>query len=237
MQWPTPDQVRELCPLPDGYHVAVMARGDIPLLIASVRAWFPGVTVGQGSLYLGERFYLDQVVMDDERDRNVIVLLIWRGSELAAFGSWERESAALTLYARLGAVAPAHRGAGLAIAAMQLGERLGRAMGAGFIHTLATMKTPHMQLALQRAGYQLIGFMPGYDREETSPGVVRRVFEAGYAKRLAPAEEFLRPEDRNMTPQVRRLFDFMFPAESSLTPSASRAAAHPIQPPLQGAKA
>jgi hypothetical protein len=88
------------------------------------------------------------------------------------------------------------------------------------------MKTPHMQLALERAGYQLIGFMPGYDREETAPGVVRRVFEAGCAKRLAPAGAFLRPEGRNMTPQVRRLFDKMFP-ESGLTAAASLPDAFP----------
>jgi hypothetical protein len=90
---------------------------------------------------------------------------------------------------------------------------MGRAMGAGFIYTLATMKMPHMQLALERAGYQLIGFMPGYGREQVSPGVVKRVFEAGYAKRLAPADEFLRPEDKNMTPNAKRLFDIMFPPE------------------------
>ena len=101
----------------------------------------------------------------------------------------------------------------MAVTAMELGEKMGRAMGAGFIYTLAPMKMPQMQLALERAGYQLIGFMPGYDREETSPGIVKRVFEAGYAKRLAPAEEFLRPEDKNMTPNAKRLFDTIFPPE------------------------
>jgi hypothetical protein len=55
--------------------------------------------------------------------------------------------------------------------------------------------------------------MPGYDREEVAPGVVKRVYEAGYAKRLAPAEEFLRPEDKNMTSSVKRLFDIIFPPD------------------------
>lgn len=62
-------------------------------------------------------------------------------------------------------------------------------------------------------GMGSLGFMPGYDREEVSPGVVKRVFEAGYAKRLAPAEQFLRPEDKNMTPNAKRLFDVIFPPE------------------------
>ena len=137
--------------------------------------------------------------------------IIKKGDELVGMGSWERESAALTLFARLGVIAPAHRGARMAVLAMELGEKMGRSMGAGFIYTLATMKMPQMQLALERAGYQLIGFMPGYDREEVAPGVVKRVFEAGYAKRLAPAEEYLRPDDKNMTPNAKRLFDTIFP--------------------------
>ncbi len=213
MQWPTLEKISLMSPLPEGYHYAFMTRDDIAPVISSIREWFPSVTVGLGSWYLAEQFYLDDVVMEDDMNKSVLVLLIKKGIELVGFGSWERESAALTLFARLGAIAPAHRGARMAVTAMELGEKMGRAMGAGFIYTLATMKMPQMQLALERAGYQLIGFMPGYDREETSPGIVKRVFEAGYAKRLAPAEEFLRPEDKNMTPNAKRLFDMIFPPE------------------------
>lgn len=213
MQWPTIKEISAMTPLPEGYRYELMRRTDIDPLIEAIREWFPSVSVGVASCYLTEQFYLDNVAIDDETDRGIIVLLIKKGGELAGMGSWERESAAKTLYARLGVIAPEHRGAGMAVLAMELGEKMGRAMGAGFIYTLATMKMPQMQLALEHAGYQLIGFMPGYDREEVSPGVVRRVFEAGYAKRLAPAEEFLRPEDRNMTPSVKRLFDIIFPPE------------------------
>ncbi len=213
MQWPTIEAISTMTPLPDGYRFEPLRRADIGPLIEAIRTWFPSVSVGAASCYLTEAFYVDKAVMDERTDRDVIVLLIRKGGELVGMGSWERESAAMTLYARLGVISPAHRGAGLAVLAMELGEKMGRAMGAGFIYTLATMKMPQMQRALEHAGYQLIGFMPGYDREEVSPGVVKRVFEAGYAKRLAPAEEFLRPEDRNMTPNAKRLFDIIFPTE------------------------
>lgn len=213
MQWPTMEAIAAMTPLPEGYRFERMRRADVGPLIDAIRAWFPSVSVGAASCYLTEQFYLDKVVMDGETDKDVIALLIKKGDDLVGMGSWERESAAMTLYARLGVIAPAHRGARMAVLAMELGEKMGRAMGAGFIYTLATMKMPQMQLALERAGYQLIGFMPGYDREEVSPGVVKRVFEAGYAKRLAPADEFLRPEDRNMTPNAKRLFDIIFPPE------------------------
>jgi len=207
------EEITAMTPLPADYRFEHLQRDDIDPLITAIREWFPSVAVGAASCYLTEQFYLDNVVMDDETDKDVVALLIKRGDELVGMGSWERESAAMTLYARLGVIAPAHRGARLAVLAMEHGERMGRAMGAGFIYTLATMKMPQMQLALERAGYQLIGFMPGYDREEVSPGVVKRVFEAGYAKRLAPAEQFLRPEDKNMTPNAKRLFDVIFPPE------------------------
>ena len=213
MQWPTISEISAMAPLPEGYRFERMTRSDIGTLVEAIREWFPSVSVGAASCYLTEQFYLDKVVFDDQTDRDVIALLIKNKGELVGMGSWERESAAMTLYARLGVISPAHRGVRMAVIAMELGEKMGRAMGAGFIYTLATMKMPQMQLALERAGYQLIGFMPGYDREEVAPGVVKRVYEAGYAKRLAPAEEFLRPEDKNMTPSVKRLFDIIFPPD------------------------
>lgn len=213
MQWPTIQEISALTPLPAGYRYEPLRRTDIGPLIETIHQCFPSLSAGSEACYFTEQFYLDKAVMDDRADKDVLVLLIKKGDELAAMGSWERIDSAMTLYARLGVVAPAHRGARMAVFASELGEKMGRAMGAGFIYGLATMKMPQMQLALEHAGYQLIGFLPGYDREEVSPGVVKRVFEAVYMKQLAPAEEFLRPEDKNMSPNAKRLFDIIFPPE------------------------
>jgi hypothetical protein len=57
------------------------------------------VSVGAASCYLIEQFYLDKVVIE-ETDKDVIALLIKKGDELVGMGSWGRESAAMTLYAR-----------------------------------------------------------------------------------------------------------------------------------------
>jgi hypothetical protein len=89
-----------------------------------------------------------------------------------------------------------------------------RKMGAGFIYGLATLKIPNMQLALERAGYQLLGFAPGYDREMVAPGVVKRVYEAFYAKVLVPDEELLRPDPRTCRPEPRRSSISCFPTET-----------------------
>ena len=56
---------------------------------------------------------------------------------------------------------------------------------------MATLKAPYIQIALERAGYQLLGFVPGYDREVVASGDVKRVFEAVYAK--VPREPRRRP--------------------------------------------
>ena len=69
---------------------------------------------------------------------------------------------------------------------------------------LVTLKHPYMQQGLEQAGYRLLGFFPGYDRELVAPGV-KRVSQAVYAKLLAPENKVLRPDPKNMTPTARRL--------------------------------
>ncbi len=73
-------------------------------------------------------------------------------------------------------------------------------MGAEFLFGLATLKIPHMQSALEKAGFQLIGFTSGYDCEEVAPGDVRRVFEGVFCKVLVPEDELMRPDPANLTP-------------------------------------
>ena len=211
MNWPNVNAISDQAPLPESYRYAQLRRTDVPALIAAISDWYPDVSVGAASCYLDPSFYEEDASLAGEGERDLWIVLIWQENELAGFGSWDRERAAETLYARFGVVSPKHRGAKLAVRMMQLGEAVGRAMGAGFIYTMATLKVPHMQQALERAGYQLLGIAPGYDRELVSPGVVKRVYEAYYAKVLVPESELLRPDVSNMTPKTRELFELLFP--------------------------
>ena len=212
MNWPGNDAISAMIPLPEGYRAERLRRSDIPALIAAIRVWHPDISVGAASCYLREDFYNDKALLDGETDKDLLVILIKHADELAGMGSWEREQDALAIYARFGAIAPHHRGAKLAVRAMEFGENLARAMGAGFIYGLATLKIPNMQLALERAGYQLLGFAPGYDREMVAPGVVKRAYEAFYAKVLVPDEDLLRPDPKNLSPKAKALFDVLFPS-------------------------
>lgn len=211
MKWPDIAEVSQQVPFPEGYTGTRLNRNDIPLLIESIEHWYPDVSVGGASCYLTRDFYEREATLEGELDKPLLVLMLWKEGELAGFISWDWEEAPQAVYARFGVVNPKHRSAGLGTIGMMFGEALGRMMGAGFIYSMCTLKMPQMQLAFERAGYKLLGFAPGYDKEIVSPGVVKRVFEAYYAKILVPHEALHVPEEKNLTPQTLALFKTMFP--------------------------
>jgi len=211
MKWPTLDEMSALAPLPDGYSYERLQRSAIPALIAGIKIWHPDIAVGAASCYLREDFYTDKVFLEGEAERDICVLLFKCNDELAGMWSFEQEPEALAIYGRLLIIAPAHRGSRVAVNAMLGTERIGRAMGAEYMYVMATLKNPYMQLAMERAGYQLLGFTPGYDREVAAEGDVKRVYEAVYAKVLVSEHSLLRPDPRNLTPKTKTLFELLFP--------------------------
>jgi len=121
------------------------------------------------------------------------------------------------LYGRIGVVSPMHRGMSLGDQFPALAEAIGRDMGMGMVYGLATLKVPHMQAKFERWGFQLIGIIPGFDREMVEPGVVKRVYEAIYAKVLVDEDDFLMPCYADMTPRTAELFALLYPGKA--TPS------------------
>lgn len=207
MSWPSFEQFCTLIKLPEGYRFEFLKRSDVPTLAAAIGRWHPDIAIGGGSCYLREGFYADHVYFDGGPDRDVMVVVFVRGEEIVGMWSVEREPDTLVLYARLIVIDPKHRSAKLASNVMSIAESIGRAMGAEFIFGLATLKIPHMQHALETAGWQLIGLSSGYDQEQVAPGVVKRVFEAVYCKVLVPEEDLVRPDLRNLTPRARALWE------------------------------
>lgn len=210
MRWPTASELSAFVLLPDGYRFAELNRAMTPPLIAAITDWHPQISVGVASCYLREDFYYNSVVLEGNVDRDILVVPLTFDGELAGVWSFEREIDSLAIYGRLIIIAPKHRGAKLAAIAMKGTEDLGRFMGAAFLYALATLKTPYVQRALEGAGYRLLGFFPGYDREEVAPGVVKRVYQAVYAKLLASENEVLRPDLGNLTPRARALYGLLF---------------------------
>lgn len=199
-------------PLADGYHFDLLDRTDIGTLISFVETWFPDIRVGGASCYMREDFYAKKVFFDDARRGDVLVLLLKRVEELAGMFSCEFDGETLSVYAGLGVVAPQHRGANLAQAGITFTEAIGRRMGMGLAYGMATLKAPHAQRAFERAGWELIGIAPGYDREMVAPGVIKRVYEAVYSKVLVTDADLLWPERKNLTPRTQAFFDWVFAA-------------------------
>lgn len=170
MKWPTIDELSTLMPLPQGYRFDRLDRAHVAPLIAALKIWYPDISVGVASCYLREAFYHDRVCIDGGTERDIWVVPIRFNDELVGVWSIEREVDSFAVYGRLIVLAPAHRGASVSVMAMVGSENVGRAMGAAFVYAMAPLKTPYVQRALEHAGYRLLGFFPGYDREEVAPG-------------------------------------------------------------------
>ena len=211
MKWPAIDELPTLVPLPQGYSFERPSRANIAALIEAIKVWHPDIAVGVASCYLREDFYHNRVFLDGEAQKDVWVVLFKFNDEVVGVWSLEREVEALAIYGRLVIVAAPHRGAKLAGSVMNGSEDMGRSMGAQFLYGMATLKTPYAQRALERAGYRLLGFFPGYDREQVAPGVVKRVYQAVYGKLLVPHDEVHYPDPKNLTPKARALFELLFP--------------------------
>jgi hypothetical protein len=213
MSWPSVDEIERRAPLPAGYHYEYLRWEQVPALIAGLQEWYPGIEAGNASCHLRAQFYRDKVCLDGrlEQEQDFLVILFMQGSEMAGMFSVERDIDSEVLYGRICAIAPKHRGAYLSRNVLLLEEQLGLAMKMGMVYGLATLRYPHMQATFERMGWQLIGITPGFDREMVAPGVVKRVYEAVYAKVLAPPEELLRPRAQDMTPAAKALFDLLYP--------------------------
>ena len=214
MKWPQLDEFAALVPLPAGYQWMQLDRALVAPLIQALRVWHPTISIGVASAYLQEAFYEEKVCLDGRDDKDIFAAVISFNGELVGFWSTEREIDSLAIYGRLLVLAAAHRGSKLSVQIMNGATDLGRAMGAQFHYALATLSIPHVQRMLESAGYQLLGFFPGYDREEVAPGVVKRVYHAVYGRLLVPKSEVHWPDPQNMSPHARALFALLFEGET-----------------------
>jgi hypothetical protein len=209
----TRDQVARLAdavPLAAGYRFELLQRDDIPALARSVRDWFPEISVGGASQYVSEDFYRQHALSEGDPIGDHIVLVLRSCSALAGMFACEIDPETQSVYAAVGVAAPKHRGANLAYAGISFTEELGRLAGMGFAFGMATLKHQFAQLAFERAGWRLVGITPGYDREMVEPAVVKRVYEALYAKVLVADAHLLHPLRHNLTPRTQAFFDRVF---------------------------
>ncbi|WP_342616279.1 hypothetical protein [Rhodoferax sp. GW822-FHT02A01] len=211
MRWPTVADMEAMVPAPQGYSLEFLHRKDILTIIELIKSWHPSVSVGASAPYSREAFYLKEVSLRGESETDVAVCVIRKGEEVIGMSANARDQDTLTIQNRLTVICPAHRKGGVFHWLFQLLEPVGRAMGCEYSYAMVTLHYPPVQMLCEQFGYQLAGIVPGFDRELVAPGVVKRVYEALYAKPLVAEAELLFPDKRQLLPKVAALLDQLYP--------------------------
>jgi hypothetical protein len=207
---------------PTGYELAQLEREDVPHVVAGLRSWYPDVVVGAESCHLDPDFYYQKTMLADvTEDRDVFPMVAKHLNGIAAMMTFEKNGHSRTITCRMGAIAPDHRGPALALLGPMLLDNLGRAIGAELAYYFATLKTPHQQVLAERLRYQLVGIVPGYDRDMVRPGEIRRVYEAVYARILIGPDRIELPLLDALTSRTQALWKAIFgalpPADATIS--------------------
>jgi hypothetical protein len=214
MHWPSIAALSSALSLPTGVVLRQFRASELDALPALIRAWYPAVSVGAESVFLDPAFLLREVAHEGH-DADIFAFGIHQDAELVGMMSFERESAARTLHARLGLIAPSARAGFLGALGFVIFEALGRMVGAELCMSYVTLAGRHQQLFARRRGFRLVGVVPGFDRDLQPDGTVRRVTEALYVKSLVPDADLLPPALEHLTPEVQQLLALVTSAPSS----------------------
>jgi hypothetical protein len=192
----------------------------VPLVAAQLARWYPDIQAGMESPHLQPEFYFEHTqLVGEAEDRALLPLVIRQHEEgIIAVITYERSVLARSITCRLGVLAPEHRNAHLALLGPLLLEEIGRALGAELAYYFATLKTRHQQVIAERRGFELVGIVPGYDRDVIAPGVTKRVYEALYAKLLVSQDEVYVPPAESLTKRTRAVWTAIFDSEPGAQP-------------------
>lgn len=199
-------------PLPEPYRLAQMSSADVPVVTANLKQWYPDVVVGMESPHLEADFYhRETTLLDAGRERALLPVVVRHPDDgIVAVITFEKNMLSRSISTRLGVLAPEHRRASLGLVGPILLEELGRAIGAELAYYFATLKSRHQQVIAERRGFQLVGIVPGYDRDMISQEQVKRVYEALYTKLLVAAEHVHTPSRDELTTRTRAVWKVLF---------------------------
>jgi RimJ/RimL family protein N-acetyltransferase len=202
--------------LPDGYSLAQMSETDISPVITRLAQWYPEIQAGAESLHLRADFYRTHTQLTEATEERAVLPLVIRHRDdgVVAVITFERNVLARSITCRMGALAPEHRKAGLALLGPQWLQQLGHAIGAEVAYYYATLRTRHQQLIAERSGFRLVGIVPGHDRCEVAPGEVKRVYDALYSKLLVSDEHLQVPPIESFTAKTRAVWNALFASQS-----------------------
>ena len=88
MRRPSVEEMTTRAPLPPGYRYQYLDRQQVPTLIAALKAWYPGIVVGNASCHLRESFYTEKVCLDSQFERDFLVVLSSKTTSSSACSRW-----------------------------------------------------------------------------------------------------------------------------------------------------
>lgn len=203
--WPDLHELPENTVTPAQYSYRQLARSDVERLSQLVRLWHPDVGVGIGRVFSDPQYYLQNVSLAGEADKDTIVYVGVYEGEMICVMCLEINLVNRTLFNKFGACAPQHRGTGATLfagyAIDALAAKLDIAMAWGYV----TTKTRGMQQMVERAGFNPVGVVKFSDIELNAEGEQRPVTEAIYAKYYKQHDALEPIREANLTPKLRAL--------------------------------
>lgn len=212
MKWPNLETIQATIVPPAGYSLKLMEASDADEFARLLSEWYPDIQVGSESRFLRPEFYQNRIFSNEPRENSDFLPILYaRDGEIGGWIFLEKNNDSLTVTSPMAGIVPTHRGTGSGIAHFgpQLLEAVARIMGAEMIYYISTLRSKSVQVGAEKAGYQLVGILPAFDRDQISPGKVVRVYEAVYAKVLARGESIQAPSKDSMTPTTLALWEFL----------------------------
>jgi hypothetical protein len=199
--------------IPEGIHFDRLGQSEIDEVIQRLRVWYPDIVVGAESRHLDREFYEREYSLEACHEHRPLYGFVCRSaedSEMVGFMSLEKNVRARQIWSPMGAVEPTKRGAGIGQFGAVILEHVGRSIGAEVAFYQVTLKTSRQQKNAERHGFKLCGILPAIDRDEISPGIVRRVYEGVYVKVLVPPGDVEVPLWAHLEEPARKLWRAVF---------------------------
>jgi RimJ/RimL family protein N-acetyltransferase len=217
MRWPSIKLLRKNVAVPQDFSLDQLQKTEIRTMMRKLIQWYPGFKVGSETCFLDKRYYKKQIYLKNGNDkRDTIIVVLKHFKKIIGFYCACREVGAKNVYAKMMVIDPEYRGQGFIDIGPEIAEYIARYMNAKILYCMATLQHPHSQHAIEKAGYQLCGILPSFNIELLDGNVRKRVYEAIYVKMLCPEKDNLKPNDLDLIPSTKKLYDFLFEGKSEL---------------------
>ncbi|PRQ02704.1 GNAT family N-acetyltransferase [Enhygromyxa salina] len=210
--WPDIRWLADELGLPQGLTPRPLARADVPRLIAALPGLNPELEHDPDHHMLDPTFYAERVAFAGEdaviANRPVYAWVIEREGEIVGFHHATFDVERSTFTAKLSTLA-SPRDPEVQTSLPRWIALVGPWLEVETLLCWTDLRELSGQLACERSGLRLFGFLPASDRTATAPGVVRHGFLAIYGVSLVPPERAYVPARATMTPRVATLADFV----------------------------